>query len=510
MDKKAIIDQLQQRKADYKDDEQAQNLFEALSLITSAFSEYIRFLFELIQNADDSSAYEVEIHTTKDYLVISHDGKEFDEADVYGICNVGAGTKKANSNAIGYKGIGFKSVFGKSNFVAIFSNGYQFKFDGNFKHKTHPVTPWQIIPQWIERTELPKLISDYLNNNQTKVCTVIRLDLTPEFLKDLEELLNSTQILLFLRKLKQVSVTGLLELLIKKLEINSGNYELVKNETEISNWIVKTFKEKIDNEVLLKIKNDTNVPPKVKLAEFYEISFAAKVDKGSFIPLSKSESLIFTYLPTKVGYEFPFIINSNFIADTSRELLFADNAWNVWLMKMAGTKLVEWMAELNESEYRNQILNLLPKRADSRSDKLTRSLFDSLDEAVNQISFVPTEGNVLKKPLELIIDKTKLSNLIATESIVEFVNGRDGGQVQINSFVNPNLDKVERLSEYGASKFDKKDLETFFLSSYFTERHSLDDNFKLISFFYEQADLDKNWNEKIEKLNFIYSEPIVS
>ncbi|CAF1294879.1 unnamed protein product, partial [Rotaria sordida] len=39
----------------------------------------------------------------------------FDEKDLHGICGVNHGTKKKDLNKTGYKGLGFKAVFGKSN-----------------------------------------------------------------------------------------------------------------------------------------------------------------------------------------------------------------------------------------------------------------------------------------------------------------------------------------------------------------------------------------------------------
>lgn len=55
------------------------------------------------------------------------------------------------------KAIGFKSVFGKSERVTIFSDGYQFRFDKAI-HKSK--LPWQIIPLWTEPNDLTKEIQD--------------------------------------------------------------------------------------------------------------------------------------------------------------------------------------------------------------------------------------------------------------------------------------------------------------------------------------------------------------
>ena len=56
---------------------------------------------------------------------------------------------------IGFKGIGFKSVFKDCNFVFINSGGFSFRFD-NSKFLTPK--PYQIIPIWTETIEVDKEI----------------------------------------------------------------------------------------------------------------------------------------------------------------------------------------------------------------------------------------------------------------------------------------------------------------------------------------------------------------
>ena len=100
------------------------------------YSSKDRMFFELIQNADDASSetgVSVSVKTEGDYLSIVHNGFSFDREDFEAITSAANGTKKANENKTGYKGIGFKSVFTDSEEVMIKTGGYQFKYQ-----KTHP------------------------------------------------------------------------------------------------------------------------------------------------------------------------------------------------------------------------------------------------------------------------------------------------------------------------------------------------------------------------------------
>ena len=96
------------------------------------YSSKDRMFFELIQNADDAASEKgvlINVKTSGDYLIVRHNGNSFDKDDFEAITSAANGTKKANENKTGYKGIGFKSVFTDSEKVFIKTGGYQFKFD---------------------------------------------------------------------------------------------------------------------------------------------------------------------------------------------------------------------------------------------------------------------------------------------------------------------------------------------------------------------------------------------
>ena len=95
------------------------------------------FLYELLQNANDypqqkdgkDLPVEVEFHLTKNYLIYRHSGEYFSPRNVAAICKVAAGEKTKKKNAIGYKGIGFKTVFNDHDYVYIKSGPYSFRYD---------------------------------------------------------------------------------------------------------------------------------------------------------------------------------------------------------------------------------------------------------------------------------------------------------------------------------------------------------------------------------------------
>ncbi|MFC0609429.1 sacsin N-terminal ATP-binding-like domain-containing protein [Rufibacter quisquiliarum] len=114
----------------YNAPEQAINQAESLkSLSGDLYTESKRFIYELLQNADDSAEpgqkVKVSITFQEGALVVAHTGKPFDSRDVRALCGVRDGTKKDQIEKTGFKGIGFKAVFGQSSHVTVFERCLQ-------------------------------------------------------------------------------------------------------------------------------------------------------------------------------------------------------------------------------------------------------------------------------------------------------------------------------------------------------------------------------------------------
>lgn len=201
MSKKKFIEELFRENSTFSSQRQAEIVANLLDTVSSdIYSESQRFVFELIQNADDAAKdtnNEIHFDFLPNCLIVSHNGKPFDENDIISLTGAGSSTKRADPTKTGYKGIGFKSVFGKSERVTIFSDGYQFRFD---KHSHESKLPWQIIPIWTELNELGNTIQKSISDNNYSVSTIIEIQKPEELLKELNELLMNGLILLFLRR----------------------------------------------------------------------------------------------------------------------------------------------------------------------------------------------------------------------------------------------------------------------------------------------------------------------
>lgn len=98
-------------------------------IVEELYPDSAHFIFELLQNAEDVGATEVDFKLYADGLSFEHNGRPFSEADILGITNIGKGTKSNDVDTIGRFGVGFKAVFAYTESPKIWSPTYCFQIN---------------------------------------------------------------------------------------------------------------------------------------------------------------------------------------------------------------------------------------------------------------------------------------------------------------------------------------------------------------------------------------------
>ena len=97
-------------------------------LLTDLYPDNAHFIYELLQNAEDAKASEVQFILNTDSIEFEHNGsKLFSISDVESITNIGKTTKKDDPTNIGEFGVGFKAVFAYTDTPEIKSGEYHFR-----------------------------------------------------------------------------------------------------------------------------------------------------------------------------------------------------------------------------------------------------------------------------------------------------------------------------------------------------------------------------------------------
>ena len=155
----------------------ATNFLDTLSKQLSAKDS--TFIYELLQNADDypeeGETVDVEFHITKNFLIFMHSGAKFNIRNISGICGVNEKEKSANKKTIGYKGIGFKTVFHQNHYVYIQTGDYSFRFEERADVIKRQEAPWPILPIWTAPRNVPEEVAEIFNAADPKFRVKIAL-----------------------------------------------------------------------------------------------------------------------------------------------------------------------------------------------------------------------------------------------------------------------------------------------------------------------------------------------
>ena len=485
----SFIQDLNKKRSNYSDPDQAtmqENSLEKLS--SGIYTEGERFVFELLQNAVDahnaSDCLNVSICIQDGYLVFMHNGDAFTNEDIEGICFVGRkGEKVRNTKKIGYKGIGFKSVFGISSKVYIHTASQCFRFDKDYWRSywnknwnpsfgpkpadlSEYTMPWQVIP--IE-SELPIRIDE----GNANVATYIAIDPEDEqkLLASVKGLLQSCRFLIFLKdnNIKMsFAYHGNTQCSIEKCSLN-GEVVLYLNGTEDSRWKVYQNPEvplNLTQEQKKRIEKHKSTPDKLKNATSFDLSFAIVIEEGK---LKKADNaVLYTYLPTSYsfGEGFPFLVNANFITNEGRQHLDVDAEWNKVLISKIPEEYLRWVASFSKEH--SNYYEVLPKKSYGSTNDLLKTYEDAMTNALAKIAFIPSKkGNNLLKVDEAINDSIDFASVAGIGSFVSYINKRYSKHFTSNSFFD--CDDNQIFDEYGVFCFDENKIK-----SYFGENDSLE------------------------------------
>ena len=498
-----FIQKLQRERTDYKHASQVRMQAKSImQLSVGIYTDPERFVYELLQNSVDAftdtqgDTLNILIKSEDDRIIFMHNGKGFDKKDVESVCDVGNGTKSSDSKKIGYKGIGFKSVFMPSvDRVSIISDQFCFEFDKNKAFSLMPSfppkegelkpddIPWQVIP--IYSPQLKELSDPAFN-----VITVVHTKESGKIANQIENLFSDLQFLLFLRS-NNVNIryehNGRTIFSFGKKQTESlsndiSKVTLFKNNEPQSCWILYTDTVAVPEKIKEELEHDFNTPDKLKQAQNVEISFAIQVKDNKVIPLDGNS--IFTFLPTSYRcLRQPFLINSNFITDAGRQQLLQQSEWNKLIFRNIPGIYLKFISLISRrySNYCEVLPNLSPDY-----DSLTKQYSIELIKALNSIEFVPNyKGNRLLKLEEVLVDKTGFSEsgVIFSKLLLQHLNSRSGTSLSEDNYVDDA--GIADYAEDYIILFDTEELVRFVADRTVLSSLSLQESIALIRFIYK-------------------------
>lgn len=124
-----LIEELAKKRKNWVAASKENNFEEGLKrLLTDLYPDNAHFIYELLQNAEDSGASVVRFLLTDKEIEFEHNSKRlFDIRDVESITSICASSKRDDPTAIGKFGVGFKAVFAYTNTPEIHSGSFHFR-----------------------------------------------------------------------------------------------------------------------------------------------------------------------------------------------------------------------------------------------------------------------------------------------------------------------------------------------------------------------------------------------
>jgi hypothetical protein len=266
----------------------------------------------LLQNADDAGATWAKARVENGRFEFVHDGEDFNQETLQSLCQFGFSNKR-HLHTIGFRGVGFKSVFSLGRRVEVVTPTLSFGFDQS--RFTQPI--WS---------------SDEKTPNETVIgVSVENRSRSEALLSDFQRWIESPFPLLFFQNIKWLEIQNQR---IQKNEIGKGpvpgaEIVVLKNDKERRVLVIRSKEKKIPEDALEEIREERGSPdfdlPPCRVQIILELG-------GS------SEARAYTVLPTEVQPILPFSFNAPFIQDPARTAIKhpGNSPTNTWLLRRVG------------------------------------------------------------------------------------------------------------------------------------------------------------------------------
>jgi len=380
-------------------------------IIAGLYSDPSHFIYELLQNADDTGASEIIFRLTSQALSITHNGKKlFNFDDVDSITTVGSSTKKDDINSIGTFGAGFKSVFAITKTPSIHSGDYHFQI-------IDLIIPEAIQPKNTkkQRTEiiLPFNHPDISSDNAYKQIL--------HRLKTLE-----SESLLFLHNIKEIQW---------KTESDSGHYlsEIKDNRASLISQV--NGKESLI-EFFLTTKNIEVDSVKLNIVVAYRLDSIGKI-----IPVHDSK--LFVFFPTNERTGLQFLVHAPYKTTPSRESIpFVDNQ-NQIITAALSDLIAESIMDLKNSDLLSvDVLSMLPIDSEN-NHPLYNSTFHKIKATLKTELLLPTSNGDYSSASNTILAREKeLTNLLENGDCTQLFNR----ELWLSTHIT--YDKTRKLRDY--------------------------------------------------------------
>jgi hypothetical protein len=417
--------------------------------VIEKYSDQAHFIYELLQNADDSEAKESVFKLTKDGLYFRHNGnkhfwvsnpeteKQDQEnnklGDINSITAVAQSNKKDQST-IGKFGVGFKAVFQYTKTPHIYDQNFQFE-----------------IKQYIVPKKLKNDLSDRKSYETVFYFPFDKTEMPAE--KAYSDILG---------KLKKLIYPTLFLSNLQKVKWEAEN--------EFGEYTKKSGKQKHSDDIIYnKIKLYQNIGLQQTKEELYfftrftpdnNLAYSAGYFLDNKGRLISKQLPAFCYFPTKETTNLNFIIHAPFLLTDSREGIHHSKEHNNHIINLLAKLSADSLLILRDLKLiDDNIINIIPYKGkdfysqdswgyiNEKEPKLFAPFYEAIKEKFTNEELLPKLNGYVESVYAYWAQDKPVLNLFSDEQLALLINDEDAKWV-FRNLVRNQTGKDEELRDY--------------------------------------------------------------
>lgn len=369
-------------------------------IVEDLYPDSAHFIYELLQNAEDTGAQNARFLLDTEKLTFEHDGRPFSEDDIKAITDIGEGTKASDEDKIGRFGVGFKAVFAYSETPYIWSPSFSFRI-------SELVLPNEIAPRegLGQKTQF-----EFPFNNPKKPVETAKAEVQ----QGLEQLAETT--LLFLSNIESVQWLD-----------GKSNWEILRiPHSEFHIEILKQTNGKIvTSSHFLRFSQSVVGLEKQQVAIAFELEFLQGINSYSANLNFSKQFRIVPAEPGKVAVFFPaeketsglrFHLHAPFVPELSRSSI-KDSAANGPLYDQLAKLSAKSLHKIRDLKLLNaDFLAVLPNPQDSVTEPY-KPIRKAIVSEMNNKPLTPTHAKSYAPAKHLLQAKASLKDLLSLDDI---------------------------------------------------------------------------------------------
>ncbi len=320
------------------------------------------FVFELLQNAEDTGASRTSFLLSDDAIVFEHDGRPFDRADIEGITGIGNTTKLDDANKIGSFGIGFKSAYVVTR-----------------RPEVHCRIEGMPVAFVIEDLVVPELIPARYHDDRTRIVLPLPEATATETVAKVLATLDASgaRSLLFLKNIRRLDWR----------HGSSGAFCVVEDDGDVRTLRTKRSvgEAKVDRFIILgrEVVNEGRT---------HSVNVAMRLNDGGEIVPELPSTKLAVFFETEEATGLHFQVHGPFKLTDNRANIKREDSWNGRLIAEIAGLLAGGLPGLRDRGFLTRgFMEVLPNGNDDLPDHW-RPVLDSAVEAFKSHDLLPAHG----------------------------------------------------------------------------------------------------------------------